>query len=54
MSPTVFIIGSYRFFFNSREETRRHVHIQTPEGIAKFWLEPTIALAETIVSVQRF
>jgi hypothetical protein len=46
MSPTVFIIGSYRFFFNSREETRRHVHIQTPEGIAKFWLEPTIALAE--------
>lgn len=46
MSPTVFIIGSYRFFFNSREEPRQHVHIQTPEGIAKFWLEPTIALAE--------
>jgi hypothetical protein len=22
------------------------VHIQTPAGIAKFWLEPTIALAE--------
>ncbi len=44
MSPTVFMIGSYRFFFNSREESRRHVHIQTPDGIAKFWLEPTIAL----------
>jgi hypothetical protein len=46
MSPTIFTLGSYRFFFNSREEARRHVHIQTPGGIAKFWLEPTIALAE--------
>jgi hypothetical protein len=46
MSPTIFTIGSYRFFFNSREESRRHVHIQTPDGSAKFWLEPTIALAE--------
>jgi hypothetical protein len=45
MSPTVFHIGSFRFFFNSREESRRHVHIQTPDGVAKFWLEPTIALA---------
>lgn len=44
MSPTVFFVGSYRFFFNSREESRRHVHVQTPDGIAKFWLEPTIAL----------
>lgn len=46
MSPTIFTIGSYRFFFNSREESRRHVHIQTPDGIAKFWIEPTIALAD--------
>ncbi len=45
MSPTVLRIGSYRFFFNSREESRKHVHVQTTEGIAKFWLEPTIALA---------
>jgi hypothetical protein len=45
VSPTVLRIGPYRFFFNSREETRRHVHVATPEGIAKFWLEPTIALA---------
>ena len=45
VSPTIFRLGSYRFFFNSREETRRHVHIATPDGIAKFWLEPTIALA---------
>lgn len=45
MSPTVLRIGPYRFFFNSREETRQHVHVATSHGIAKFWLEPTIALA---------
>ncbi len=45
MSPTVLRIGPYRFFFNSREETRRHVHVATLDGIAKFWLEPKIALA---------
>ncbi len=45
MSPTIRRLGAYRFFFNSREETRRHVHIATPDGVAKFWLEPTIALA---------
>lgn len=45
MSPTVLRTGPYRFFFNSREETRRHVHIATADGVAKFWLEPTVALA---------
>jgi hypothetical protein len=45
VSPTVLRIGPYRFFFNTREETRRHVHVATPDGIAKFWLELTIALA---------
>ena len=45
MSPTVFRTGPYRFFFNSREETRRHVHIATADGVAKFWLEPIVALA---------
>jgi hypothetical protein len=45
MSPTIHREGSYRFFFNSREETRMHVHIATPDGTAKFWLEPIVALA---------
>ncbi|MBM4287901.1 MAG: DUF4160 domain-containing protein [Deltaproteobacteria bacterium] len=45
MSPTILRIGSYRFFFNSREERRRHIHISCPEGSAKFWLEPIVALA---------
>jgi hypothetical protein len=40
MSPTILKQGPYRFFFNSREETRMHVHVMTPDGTAKFWLEP--------------
>lgn len=24
-----------------------HVHIQTPEGVAKFWLEPIVAHADS-------
>jgi len=49
MSPTVFIIGSYRFFFNSREETRRHVHtgVWQDNRNQVFWLHmpPTYATA---------
>jgi hypothetical protein len=45
MSPTILKIGRYRFFFNSREEMRRHIHVSSPEGTAKFWLEPIISLA---------
>jgi hypothetical protein len=45
MSPTIFRDGSFRFYFFSREEPRIHVHVQCPDGEAKFWLEPTIALA---------
>jgi hypothetical protein len=45
MSPTVLQIGSYRFYFFSREEERMHIHIVSPDGEAKFWMEPTIALA---------
>jgi hypothetical protein len=46
MSPTVFKVKNYRFFFFSREEKRMHVHVTSPEGEAKFWLEPIIALAD--------
>ena len=44
MSPTIFIKGNYRFHFFSREETRMHVHIISPDGEAKFWLEPLVSL----------
>lgn len=46
MSPTVFVHKSYRFFFFSREEKRMHVHVTAPDGEAKFWLEPVVALAD--------
>ena len=43
--PTIYREGPYRFFFNSREETRMHVYVDAPDGNAKFWLEPILALA---------
>jgi Domain of unknown function (DUF4160) len=46
LSPTIYREGNRRFFFFSREETRMHVHVSSPEGEAKFWLEPTVALAD--------
>lgn len=45
MSPTVFRERGYRFHFFSREEPRIHVHVTSPGGEAKFWLEPEIELA---------
>ena len=42
--PTIFRFGQYRFYFNSREETRMHIHIDSTDGTAKFWLEPIVAL----------
>ncbi|NQY79224.1 MAG: DUF4160 domain-containing protein [Candidatus Caenarcaniphilales bacterium] len=45
MSPTLFRYKGFRFFFFSREEPRIHVHISSPDGEAKFWLEPKIELA---------
>ncbi|TMG83195.1 MAG: DUF4160 domain-containing protein [Betaproteobacteria bacterium] len=47
MSPTVLRAKGFRLFFFSREETRMHVHVQSAEGEAKFWLEPRIELAQS-------
>jgi len=47
MSPTVFRVRRYRFFFFSREENRLHVHVTCPDGEAKFWLEPIVALDQS-------
>ena len=46
MSPTVFREKGYRFFF-SREESRKHVHVISGDGEAKFWIEPDIELANS-------
>ena len=45
VSPTIFTASGFRFYFFSREERRMHVHVWSPDGEAKFWLEPDIALA---------
>ncbi len=47
MSPTVFRYKKYQFYFFSREESRMHVHVYSPDGEAKFWLEPVVALVES-------
>ena len=44
MSPTIFRYKNCRFFFFSREEARQHVHVFSPDGEAKFWLEPIVSL----------
>ena len=46
MSPTVFQEKGFRFFFFSKEESRKHVHVYCGDGEAKFWLEPKIELAQ--------
>lgn len=47
MSPTVFRVGRFRFFFFSREEPRMHVHVESADGEAKYWLEPAIEVARS-------
>ncbi len=41
--PTVLRIGSFRFHFYSDEMREpSHIHVATPEGECKFWLEPIV------------
>ena len=39
--PTVLKIKSYRFFFySSDKEEPPHVHVESGDKVAKFWLDP--------------
>jgi hypothetical protein len=39
--PTVLRIGRFRFHFYSDERGEPpHIHVATPDGECKFWLEP--------------
>ncbi len=40
-----FALQRISFLFFSREEERKHVHVQSPDGEAKYWLEPKVELA---------
>jgi len=44
--PTVLRIGAFRFHFYTDEGSEPpHIHVRTPDGDCKFWLEPSIFLA---------
>lgn len=44
--PTVLRIGRFRFhFFSDEGHEPPHIHVRTPDGECKFWLEPAIMLA---------
>ena len=46
--PTVLKIGKFRFFFFSNEGSEpTHIHVESNEKYAKFWLEP-VQLARSI------
>jgi hypothetical protein len=39
--PTVLRLGSFRFHFYSDEGNEPpHIHVATPDGECKFWLDP--------------
>lgn len=42
----MFRYKNYRFLFFSREESRIHIHVNSPDGEAKFWIVPEIVLAK--------
>jgi hypothetical protein len=45
--PTSFRLDGYRFFFYSLENNEPpHVHVRASNGEAKFWLIPTVELAD--------
>jgi hypothetical protein len=48
--PTILRWKGYRFFFFSNKGNPAepvHVHIRKGESVAKFWLQPVVALAES-------
>ena len=47
--PTIFRIGSFRFFFFSDEGNEpTHIHVQKDNCLAKFWITPKVELASSI------
>lgn len=45
MSPRALLIDGYDYFFYSREEKRKHIHVEKGDKEAKFWMEPRIEIA---------
>ena len=47
--PTVFREGEFRFYFFSREETRKHIHVSSANGEAKIWIKPELSVSKVMV-----
>lgn len=46
--PTILRIGAFRFFFYSNEgQEPTHIHVQSDNKLAKFWLNP-VNLASSV------
>ena len=46
--PTVLRLGGHRFFFFSNEDRESpHIHVETADKYAKFWLSP-VAVARSV------
>ena len=45
MSPRALWVDGFDFFFYSKEENRRHIHVEKGENYAKIWLEPSIEIS---------
>ncbi|MBM3297223.1 MAG: DUF4160 domain-containing protein [Candidatus Aminicenantes bacterium] len=46
--PTVFRKGKYRFFFFSNEgQERPHIHVESGNDYAKYWIEPVVLAHST-------
>ena len=44
--PAVLRVGGHRFFFFSEEGNEPpHIHVETAENYAKFWLDPVVLAA---------
>jgi hypothetical protein len=39
LMPSIMRTGKYRVFFFSQEGPRKHVHVETSDGIVKIWLD---------------
>ena len=46
MSPIFLNEKGYRFFIWSKEEERMHIHVMKDEKYCKYWLKPSIEIAE--------
>ena len=46
MSPVFYREDGFTFKIYSNEEERIHIHVLKAENEAKFWLDPTIELAD--------